>query len=237
MNMKIAAHRCGTDQYPELTLDAARHSLELGADCVEMDIRFTEDQIPVISHDKDGVKLFGITKNVCELTLEEFRKLKFLDQPQYHPHTLEEVLKSKVGPILFHIKEGGEQLNDILRYIRKFGYEDQVIMGVQYPEDSLRVKSFNPNMKVLAFMQDREVTDAFLETGADIIRLWEEWVTEEKVRHIHEAGRCIWVMAGSSEKHTTGYTSREALLRWKAMGIDGVIINEVTKTLQILQEV
>ena len=108
---------------------------------------------------------------------------------------------------------------------------------MQYPEDSVRVKSFNPNMKVLAFMQDRKVTDAFLEAGADIIRLWEEWVTEEKVRHIHERGRQIWVMAGSCEKHTTGYTSREALLWWKAMEIDGVIINEVTKTLQILREV
>lgn len=236
MNMKLAAHRCGTDKYPELTLDAARHSLELGADSVEMDIRFTRDQVPVISHDKDGVKLFGATKNVCELTLDEFKKLKFLDEPEYHPHTLEEVLASSVGPILFHIKEGGEQLSVILQYIREFGYEERVIMGVQYAEDVKRVKNFNTDVQVLAFMQDKEATEDFLKAGADIIRLWEEWVTEEKVRHIHEYGRQVWVMAGSCAAHTTGYTSREKLLKWKSMQIDGVIINEVTKTLQILQE-
>lgn len=234
--MKLAAHRCGTDKYLELTLDAARYSLELGADCVEMDIRFTKDQFPVISHDKDGVKLFGTSKNVCDLTLEEFKKLKFIEIPQYHPHTLEEVLKSGVGPILFHIKEGGEQLDVILQYIRQFNYERKIFMGVQYPEDAVRVKSFNPEIKVLAFMQKKNVIDDFLKAGADIIRLWEDWVEEDKVRYIQKAGREIWVMAGSSERGTTGYTSREILLHWKHMNVDGVIINEVQKTLDILQE-
>lgn len=237
MNMKLAAHRCGTDKYPELTLDAARHSLELGADYVEMDIRFTKDRIPVISHDKDGVKLFGTAKDVCELTLEEFKELKFIREPEYHPHTLEEVLLSGVGPILFHIKEGGGQLGVILQKIRDYSYEQNVIMGVQTVDDVVKVKGFNPEMKVLAFMQNKDVIDDFLRAGADIIRLWEEWVIEEKVRHIHENERHIWVMAGSSAKHTTGYTSREELLKWKMMGIDGVIINEVSKTRILLQEV
>lgn len=237
MNMILAAHRCGTETYPELTLDAARDSLEHGADCVEMDIRFTKDRIPVISHDKDGVKLFGTAKDVCELTLEEFKKLRFLGKPEYHPHTLDEVLLSGVGPILFHIKEGGEQLETILRAVRQYGYEKKVIMGVQLAADAAAVKAFNPEMKVLAFMTDKEATDDFLGAGADIIRLWEDWVTEEKVRRIHERGRHIWVMAGSSAKHTTGYTSKEELLKWKAMGIDGVIINEVSKTRLLLQEV
>lgn len=235
--MKLAAHRCGTDKYPELTLDAARHSLELGADCVEMDIRFTKDQIPVISHDKDGVKLFGTAKDVCGLTLEQFKELKFISEPDYHPHTLEEVLLSGVKPILFHIKEGGEQLGIILKKIHEYGYEDKVIVGVQLSEDAATVKAFNPGMKVLAFMKDKEAADDFLDAGADIIRLWEEWVTEEKVRHIHEYGRHIWVMAGSSSRHTTGYTSKEEFFKWKKMKIDGVIINEVSKARAYLQEV
>lgn len=236
MSIKLAAHRCGTEKYPELTLDAARHSMELGADCVEMDIRFTKDGIPVISHDKDGAKLFGTTKNVCDLTLEEFRKLKFLDNPSCHPHTLEEVLQSKVGPILFHIKEGKEQLDIILSYIRKYDYEDKVIMGVMEVEDVARVKKFNPAIKVLSFNSDRSATDDFLLAGADIIRLWEEWVTEEKVNFIHGQGREVWVMAGSSTKDTTGYASEDKLKSWKLMGVDGILINEVGKTRHLLQE-
>lgn len=236
MSIQLAAHRCGTDKYPELTLEAAKYSLELGADYVEMDIRFTKDGIPVISHDKDGVKLFGTAANVCDLTLEEFQKLRFCADPACHPHTLEEILKSGVGPILFHIKEGKESLDIILSYIRRFNYEDKVIMGVMEVEDVARVKNFNPDMSVLAFNQDKEATDAFLLAGADIIRLWEEWVTEEKVKFIHEHYKKVWIMAGSSAKHTTGYTAEENLREWKRMGVDGIIINEIGKAKQVLRE-
>ena len=48
--MLIIAHRCGTDRYPEQTIAAARHSLQCGADFVEVDIRFTADHKPVVIH-------------------------------------------------------------------------------------------------------------------------------------------------------------------------------------------
>lgn len=236
MSIKLSAHRCGTDKYPELTLHAARHSLSLGADCVEMDIRFTKDQVPVISHDKDGTKLFGSEQNVCDLNLEEFLKLRFLDNPEYHPHTLEEVLLSGVAPILFHIKEGGEQLDVILAYIRKYHYEDKVIMGVQAPEDVLRVKQFEPSMEVLAFSQKEGLEEEFMAAGADIIRLWEEWVEEDKVQKIHENGREVWVMAGCPVKRTVGFTKWDQIKKWKSMNVDGIIINEIEKAKSVLQE-
>jgi len=229
MKIKLAAHRCGTDQFPELTLDAARYSLAKGANSVEMDIRFTKDNIPVISHDKDGTKLFGSNKNVCDLVLDEFVKLRFIERPEYHPHTLEEVLSSGVAPILFHIKEGKVQLDIILQYIRRYGYEDKVIMGVQETEDVFRVKNFNPNIKVLAFMQRKDALDEFLKNGADIIRLWGDWANQEKVDYIHKKGREIWVMAGCPTKQTVGYTSDDDISKWKHMRVDGLIVNEIEK--------
>lgn len=57
--MELIAHRAGTDRYPELTLDAARYSLQAGAAYVELDIRFTREDIPVISHDDNAQRLFG----------------------------------------------------------------------------------------------------------------------------------------------------------------------------------
>ena len=74
--MKIIAHRCGTDRYPELTVAAARHSLAAGAAYVEMDVRFTADGVPVIHHDDTAAGLFGDPRRIAEMTLPEFLALR-----------------------------------------------------------------------------------------------------------------------------------------------------------------
>ncbi|MBA2940275.1 hypothetical protein HZF08_18435 [Paenibacillus sp. CGMCC 1.16610] len=230
--MLLIAHRCGTDRYPELSLASSKLSLELGADYVEMDIRFTKDSVPVISHDADALKLFGNSAKINELTTEQFSSLCYVDNHHLHPHTLEEVLSSGVAPILFHIKEGGERLTQILEDIRKYGYEDKVMMGVMTSGDVRDVKRFNPNVQVLAFIPAKELASEFIENDADVIRLWERWVDEEAVRQIHEAGKQVWVMAG--DKGTVGYTSPENLLVWKKIGIDGVLVDKVEETRSLL---
>lgn len=229
MATALIAHRGGTDKYPELSLDAAKHSLEAGADYVEMDIRFTKDGHPVISHDKDALKLFGNPADIASLTLEEFRALSYVEDPARHPLTLDELLKSGVSPILFHIKEGGAFLEQILECIRAHGYGDKVVMGVMTREDVAQVKKFDENMKVLAFMPSKGDAKAFIDAGADIVRLWELWVDEAAVREIHEAGRQVWIMAGSVEGHSTGYTAPDRILEWCRMGVEGILINEVEK--------
>jgi glycerophosphoryl diester phosphodiesterase len=230
--MLIIAHRGGTDRYPELTIASSKLSLELGADYVEMDIRFTKENVPVISHDEDALKLFGNPAKINELTAEQFSSLCYVDDHRLHPHTLQEVLSSGVAPILFHIKEGGEPLAQILECIREHGYEDKVIMGVITSEDVRDVKQFNQDIQVLALMPSKDHAAEFIENGADIIRLWERWVDEDAVRFIHEAGRQVWVMAGY--KGTTGYTSPENILAWKGMGIEGVLVDKVEETKSLL---
>jgi glycerophosphoryl diester phosphodiesterase len=230
--MLLIAHRGGTDRYPELTIASFKLSLELGADYVEMDIRFTKDNVPVISHDEDGLKLFGSPAKINEMTAEQFASLQYADNHELYPHTLEEVLSSGVAPIVFHIKEGGEPLAQILECIREHGYEDKVMMGVMTSEDVRHVKQFNQDIQVLAFMPSKELAAEFIEHGADVIRLWERWVDEEAVRLIHEAGRQVWVMAGY--KGTTGYTSPENIVAWKRMGVNGVLVDKVEETRSLL---
>lgn len=236
MNFTLAAHRCGTDKYPELTLDAARHSISIGADCVEMDIRFTRDNVPVISHDKDALRLFGVEKLIEGMSLEEFTVLSYKNNPYYHALTLNEVLFSGVGPILFHIKTGGEKINDILTYIRRFYYENSVIMGVTSPEDAKIVKKADSNIPVLAFMPAKSQINEFMDSGADIIRLWEDWVSARDIEAIKNAGLKVWVMAGRPLDGSVGYTDDKNILKWKQMGVDGIIINEVLRAKALLTD-
>lgn len=223
--MTLIAHRCGTDKYPELTLDAAKYSLMHGFSYVEMDIRFTKDDVPIISHDDNALRLFGSHVKISDLLLNDFIKLEYASDDRYHAITLEDVFDSSVAPILFHIKEGGNQLFKILDLIRQYKYEDKVIIGVSSSEDIRIIKEFNTNISVLGFMPSKSKSIEFMDNGADIIRLWEEWVDNITVELIKKSGKKVWIMAGSSG--TVGYTNKENLIRWQSMKVDGVLINEI----------
>ena len=228
----MIAHRCGTDRYPEITLDSARFSAELGADYVEMDIRFTKDNIPVIAHDPDTGRLYGRDARICDLTAGEFTNLRNKQHPWHRAFTLEEALGEIRTPILFHIKES--RIAEIMGYIDRLSDRRRIVMGVQLVEDAALLRAEYPGTEILAFMPGPEQAEAFAQVGSGIIRLWEAWVTPERVDQIHRLGCKVWVMAGISGC-STGYTSPERLLEWRALGVDGILLNEVDAAWRLLR--
>lgn len=227
--MKIIAHRCGTDQYPELTIDAARYSLQLGADYVELDIQYTKDQIPVICHDQDALYLFGDSANISSLSLKQFTAMRYVRDRRYKALPLKEFLLNGIAPLVLHIKAGGECLKHVLELLHHFKYEDKVMLGVTVIGDVQMIKSFNQNIKILAFAHSGDQVAEFIHESVDIIRLWENWVENGIIRRIHEAGKQVWVMAGSPELNTVGYTDVKNIMAWKQMGADGILANEIKK--------
>lgn len=234
--MKVIAHACGADKFPYLTLEAARHSLELGADYIEMDVRLTKDRVPVINHDLDATRLFGNTSKIAELTAEEFAALRRVGNENYRAHTLEEMLTSGIAPILLHIKEGGEQLDPVLACVREHQYEEKLIAGVVPVEDIARVKAFDSRIRVLAFISSKQLVDELLRTEVDIIRLWEDWVDEETVRRILEAGKQVWIMSGSIPLRTGGTTTRESVRELVRIGVGGILVDRIVETQSYLDD-
>lgn len=223
--MKIIAHRCGTDKFPELTIDSAKNSLSEGAYLVEMDVHFTNDRVPVISHDDDCKFLFGNSDKIRQMTSEEFLSLKYKDAPEYTALALEDFLIAGIKKILFHIKVGGEKLIDILELCKKYDIENDVVFGVGKAEDVKTVKEFNPEIKVLAFLYDIENIDTYVQYGADYIRLWEHWLTEENIERVKNTGKKLWIMSGNFE--TVGYTELKNIGIWEKLGADAVLVNNV----------
>ena len=84
--MTIIAHRCGTHTgLPENSVDAARRSLELGADVIELDIRFSRDGVPAVIHDADFKRLCGVSSRVADCTAAEIAGLRYSEHPDAGP--------------------------------------------------------------------------------------------------------------------------------------------------------
>lgn len=235
--MKIIAHRSGPGKYPEQAIAAATHSLELGADYVEMDIRFTSDGIPVICHDANALRIFGNDSEIDKLTLTEFLSLRHVTDRRYPSHSLSDVFSCNIAPILLHCKITGQLINDLLLHLRQFDYEDKIIIGVYQPDDVSRIKSFNPDIKTLAFMHSPTDYKTYIQNGVDIIRLWEQWVTPKVIEDIGNTERKVWVMANSPHLGGTGYTSEENIQLWSDMGVDGVLVDDVEWALKAFTKI
>lgn len=233
--MKIIAHRCGPGIYPEQTIAAAAHSLALGADYVEMDIRFTRDRVPVICHDSSALRIFGRNKDIDKLTLDEFLALRHISDRRYPSHTLADVLSCKIEPILLHCKITGSYISDLLLHLRQSNYEDKVVIGVQHSEDVSTIKDFNPSIETLAFMQHPTDYQAYVQNGVDIIRLWEQWVTAELIDRVHKAGCRVWIMANTPHLGGVGYTSEQSLSSYIELGADGILVDNAGWAVKLMK--
>ena len=89
--LAVMAHRGGSLEAPENTIESFKYALEIGSDIIETDIQLSSDGIPYIFHDDDLKRIPGIEKNFNELLASEIDKLNIFDD--YKIPTLEETLK------------------------------------------------------------------------------------------------------------------------------------------------
>lgn len=227
MSIQLIAHRCGTDRHPQLTIESAEYSLGQGACHVELDIRFTRDNIPVVSHNDNALELFGSPVKINRLTCEEFLSLRYCQDARYSAKTLGDFLQSGIGPVLLHIKEGGERIFQIMDRMRAYNYGSRMTLGLASLNDVEIVRNHFADIPILAFLPEKGQIPLFEEKGADIIRLWEEWLTPEDVKRIHDNGKAVWVMAGGRRDGSVGSTAGDNLLKWRDMGVDGVLVDKI----------
>lgn len=223
----LIAHRSGPTHYPEQTIASARYALDCGADMVEMDVQFTVDGHPVISHDSNTQRVFGEDALVSEISLQRFLAMRHVADSSYCSHSLDTVLRCGVKPLLLHLKVSGNSVRQVAEHVCQHGDPSATVLGVKYPDDAALVKQCSSALRTLAFMPTLAYYDAFLHTDVDAIRLWENWVTEDRIREIHESGHQVWIMAGQPTPEGVGYTAAESLLYWRELQVDGILVNDI----------
>ena len=149
MKPLLIAHRCGPDIYPEQSIASARHARENGADMVEMDVQYTCDGVPVICHDPNTARIFGVDKLCRDMPLQEFMALRHVSDRSYPSHSLRDVLECFDGPILLHCKVTGEPLKDLVRCITDSHAEGRCVIGVLFAQDAELIKDLCPRIRIL----------------------------------------------------------------------------------------
>ena len=89
--ISISAHRGGSLEAPENTIESFQYAIEVGSAYIETDVQLSADGIPFIFHDDDLNRLLGKDLIFNNLHSEEINQLRLFEV--YQIPTLKEVLK------------------------------------------------------------------------------------------------------------------------------------------------
>lgn len=105
---KVVTHRGATKAAPENTLAAFRRALDLGADAVELDVRLTRDQCPVVYHYFYLEEMTTAAGPIFERTAEDLRAARVVVAPRSNGDhgipTLEAILEEFGGRLGLEIE-------------------------------------------------------------------------------------------------------------------------------------
>ncbi len=108
-DIEVIAHRGGNDIGAEHTMDTLREALRLGADAVEVDVRFTKDDVPVLMHDATLNRTTDCRGRVKHKTLRQLKRCDAGDGQ--HVPTLRQGLKliaKHDAHVYVHVKQTGD---------------------------------------------------------------------------------------------------------------------------------
>jgi glycerophosphoryl diester phosphodiesterase len=231
----VIAHRGGK---PENTLAAFWSAYQDGVDMVEADIRYTKDGYPIIFHDQ-FLSFESSEKEISNLTFSQIKQQNkpFNLDPQYKNESipsLEDLLRLAKNrfKILLDIKETTPNFFKVIELIASYKMEFDVVLGIRSLKDLKYVKREYPVIRTLSFGYPMDTAYEILNNGADILRLWEPWVTGERVRAVREQGKQVWLMIGDFDGGKQAIT-KSKLINYLEMGINGVILDNPQLALNI----
>lgn len=184
---------------PENTMSTFKRSAELGADMLEIDLRTSKDGQLFILHDPTLDRTTNGTGLATALSMQELKQLdagSWFDSAYSGERipSFKEVLewaKAEKIALLLDLKESSlDYATQVASEIRRYGSEDNVVVGVRSPDQSKVFRELLPNSVQLGFMRSQSDIDEYAKAGVDVIRLWYHWLEDQPLlaKKVHEAG-------------------------------------------------
>jgi glycerophosphoryl diester phosphodiesterase len=191
------AHRGASAYAQENSAASFRKAFELGSDMVEVDIRITADDVPVIAHDSSLKRLYGIDANISELTLEELQAATQSSPIMTFEETAKTCRELRLG-LYLDIKElSWSAAESIFASIERHDLTRYTIFGSFRPDHIAEIKSHRPDALTSILFNSTHLDPVLLaqSINADFVHpCWEnrarephKLLTPDWIRQVREA--------------------------------------------------
>ncbi|XP_066867867.1 lysophospholipase D GDPD3 isoform X2 [Kogia breviceps] len=156
---RLGAHRGGSGERLENTMEAMENAMAQRADLLELDCQLTRDGVVVVSHDKNLSRQSGVNRDVGSLDFEELplykEELEVYFSPGHLAHgsdrhmvRLEDVFRRfPRTPMSVEVKEQNEELiRKIAGLVRHYERDEITIWASEKSSVMKKCKAANPEM-------------------------------------------------------------------------------------------
>lgn len=189
----VVAHRGGIEKYPENTIAAIQHALELGVDVVEVDVRPTKEGELILLHDPDFKRVAGVDAKPQDLSLQE---IKGIDIQGQHVATLQEALEAVNGNagLFIEIKEP-HTTKQVIELVQKMDAGEWIAIISFWEEAVKAAKAANLTAGLVYSRPPGKIKEAH-ELGADFVLPKYTIATQKANRFAHALGLpvVIWTV-------------------------------------------
>lgn len=227
-SVRIFAHRGGTKAGPEATMAAFQHVIDVKADGIEFDVRFTKDGVPVLLHDDTLDRTTDCRGPVAKLTFALLRRCDAGSwfSPKYAGQrvpTVDEALaflsaRSSTLKILLHMRNPtGAQARAVVKIVNRYHLNTpraRAMAGT--PRELSTMRSAGMKNLVYGFQ-----TVAGWKANFPVILVYKLKITAAQLKAAHRKHQQVLVV----EDHPY------SISRLLTLGVDGVLANDLDRAL------
>jgi len=188
----LIAHRGYSECYPENTLVGLETALRAGAQCIEFDVHFTADGVPVVFHDTELARVTGSEGRIQEISFSALSKLRASETDRFGEKFIQEPVPSlqAVLELLTRWPDATAFVEIKTATVKYFG-EEAVVQGLM-----AALANFQTQCILISF--DRSVLEAARKSGMQRIG----WVLREynSISHEHAQALLPDVLICNAEK-------------------------------------
>ena len=196
----VTAHRAAHNIYPENSVAAIKHTIEIGADFIEIDARHTKDGKLVLMHDGKVDRTTNGSGRVEDLTFAEIRALKLNtsgdDTVTRRVPTFREAMEAAKGKIMVDIDIKSAPVRPLVKIIKELGMENQVVFFDSDFAVLDSVKLLDSTLMVMPRARSAEKLQWMIERYHPVIvHIDPSFYTPEVVNTIKQGKARVWINA------------------------------------------
>jgi glycerophosphoryl diester phosphodiesterase len=174
----VSAHRGGPyPGFPENAIETFQNVIEHTPAIIEFDVALSKDSVLVLMHDNTLERTTNGSGKVIDLTFEEIRKLRLVDndgtETDFQVPTLDEVLAWGKGKVLFTVDIKREvPFEMVVDVIKKHQAEPYAAVITYSLEAAKKVHSLHPELMLSVTIRNDEELERFKDSGIPV----DQWI-------------------------------------------------------------